>query len=99
MLEAAALDTALATEVARTADVVKGYGDVRRRLSAALEEFFDRRLPGIVAAGRADGCAGAARLVDEARQRMLADDTNDAAFTPPAVERLPVAVAPPGVRT
>ena len=97
VLEAAALDAGLAVEVARTADVVKGYGDVRRRLSAAFAEFIDRRLPGIIAAGRADGYPRAARLVDEARQRMLADDHSDAAIMPPAVERVPVAAAPPGV--
>ena len=97
VLDAARLDAGLAVEVARTADVVKGYGDVRRRLSAAFAELVDQRLPGIVAAGRADGYARAASLVRDARERMLADDHNDAAVMPPAIERVPVA-AGPGVR-
>jgi indolepyruvate ferredoxin oxidoreductase beta subunit len=97
VLGAAALDTGLAVEVARTADVVKGYGDVRRRLSAAFAEFLEKRLPGIVAAGGADGYAREARLVRDARERMLADEKSDAAVVPAAVERVPVA-APPGVR-
>jgi indolepyruvate ferredoxin oxidoreductase beta subunit len=97
VLEAAALDAGLAVEVARLADVVKGYGDVRRRLSAAFTEFVDQFLPGIVAAGHADGYARAARLVNDARQRLLADEKSDATMMPPAVERVPVAAAPPGV--
>jgi indolepyruvate ferredoxin oxidoreductase beta subunit len=96
VLAAAALDAGLASEVARTADVVKGYGDVRRRLSASFAEFLRERLPGIMASGRAHGYPHAARLVREARERMLADDHKDAAVTPPAVEREPVAAAPPG---
>jgi indolepyruvate ferredoxin oxidoreductase beta subunit len=97
VLDAAALDVGLAAEIARIADVVKGYGDVRRRLSAAFAEFVDERLPGIVAAGRLDGYARAAALVRDARQRMLAAEQGDAAVTPAAIERAPVRAAP-GVR-
>ena len=41
MLAAAALDESLAVEVAELGNVVKGYGEVRRRLSGALERFLD----------------------------------------------------------
>ena len=55
VLDTAALDLDLAAEVARTADVVKGYGDVRRRLFAAFERFLDQVLPGIVTGDRVEG--------------------------------------------
>ena len=38
--QAAAWDTRLATELARVAGLVKGYGDVRRRLTALVEDLL-----------------------------------------------------------
>ena len=69
MLEAAALDTELAVEVADTATVVKGYGEVRRRLSAGFERLLDEVLAPALARDREQGqgyaratarCAGGA---------------------------------------
>ncbi len=69
--EAAALDTGLALEVAELASVVKGYGEVRRRLFRALERLLDETLPPIVAEERAAG-AGYARSTALVRERRLA---------------------------
>ena len=77
VLEAAALDADLAREVAETATVVKGYGEVRRRLSAAFERFLGEVLAPAVARDRAEGggYARATEIVRGARRRMLEDDT------------------------
>lgn len=67
------------------ANVVKGYGEVRRRLSAALVRFFDEVLAPAVARDRAagEGYARSARIVAEARRLMLEDERGiDAAVTP-----------------
>jgi indolepyruvate ferredoxin oxidoreductase beta subunit len=75
VLEAAALDQDLAVEVAELARVVKGYGEVRRRLSRALECLLDQAVPAVASAqeeGR--GSAGAAQAIREARQRLLEDE-------------------------
>jgi indolepyruvate ferredoxin oxidoreductase beta subunit len=75
MLAAAALDEGLASEVAELANVVKGYGEVRRRLSGALARFLDETVrPAIEADRRAGrGFERAAALVREGRERMLAE--------------------------
>ena len=76
VLEAAALDGALAVEVAEMANVVKGYGEVRRRLSGGLERFLDEVLAPAVERDRArgHGYARAAEIVRGARRRMLEDE-------------------------
>jgi len=47
-------DTALACEVARAAQLVKGYGDVRRRMTA----HFDRLLEAVLRAAEREAAAG-----------------------------------------
>lgn len=76
VLEAAALDYDLSCEVAETANVVKGYGEVRRGLSAAFVRFFEEVLGPAVSTDRqaGKGFARAARIVREARHRMLEDE-------------------------
>ncbi|HET7296247.1 MAG TPA: indolepyruvate oxidoreductase subunit beta family protein [Gemmatimonadales bacterium] len=76
VLEAAALDYDLGCEVADLASVVKGYGEVRRRLSRQLERVLDELVPAAVAAEResGQGYGRAARSVQDARRRMLEDE-------------------------
>ena len=76
VLTAAALDPALAAEVAELGNIVKGYGDVRRRLSGALERFLDDTVrPAIEADRRAGaGFARSTELVRAGRHRLLADE-------------------------
>ena len=76
VLEAAAVDTALAAEVAEAAGIVKGYGDVRRRLSGGFERLLDEVLAPALAADRerGRGYERAAARVRAARQRMLEDE-------------------------
>jgi indolepyruvate ferredoxin oxidoreductase beta subunit len=86
VLAAAALDEALAVEVAELANVVKGYGEVRRRTSGALERFLDETVrPAIEADRRAGrGFAHATALMREGRHRLLADE--HASETPPPAD-------------
>jgi indolepyruvate ferredoxin oxidoreductase beta subunit len=76
VLAAAALDETLACETAELAALVKGYGEVRRRLSRTLERFLDEvARPAIEADRRAgQGFSGSAGLVRESLRRMLADE-------------------------
>jgi indolepyruvate ferredoxin oxidoreductase beta subunit len=76
VLAAAALDEGLAREVVDLATVVRGYGEVRRRLSGAVAHLLDEVVhPAIEADRRAGhGFDRAAAVVREARQRMLADE-------------------------
>jgi indolepyruvate ferredoxin oxidoreductase beta subunit len=76
VLAAAALDPALATEAAELANIVKGYGEVRRRLSGALARFLDDTVgPAIEADRRAGhGFARSTELVRAGRHRLLADE-------------------------
>jgi len=76
VLEAAALDTELAAEVADTATVVKGYGEVRRRLSAGFVRLLDEVLAPALARDQEEGqgYARATASVRAARQRMLEDE-------------------------
>ena len=76
VLDTLALDAALAAEVADMATVVRGYGEVRRRLSAAFVRVLDDILAPAVARDREQG-AGYARsrdVVRGARQKLLADE-------------------------
>ena len=76
VLDAAALDSGLAWEVADTATVVRGYGEVRRRLSAAFNRFLDEILAPAVVRDRSvgTGYARARDAVRSARERLLADE-------------------------
>jgi hypothetical protein len=76
VLKTSALDHDLGCEVAEMAAVVKGYGDVRRRLAGALERFLDEVLPGAVASDRESGrgYGRAVETVRDARRVMLADE-------------------------
>jgi len=76
VLDSAALDYDLACEVVDMATVVRGYGEVRRRLSNAFDRFLDEILAPAVARDRAAG-AGFARALDavrNTRQKLLADE-------------------------
>ena len=82
MLAAAALDEGLALEVAELAGLVRGYGDVRRRLSAALVRSSTRGAPR--GRGPPRGPAGFARSAEIVRaggRRLLADE-NASSLTP-----------------
>jgi indolepyruvate ferredoxin oxidoreductase beta subunit len=76
VLEAVALDDDLALEVVELAGVVKGYGEVRRRLSRGLVHVLDEVLPAALAACRDSGTgwARAAEAVRAARRRLLEDE-------------------------
>jgi indolepyruvate ferredoxin oxidoreductase beta subunit len=75
VLAAAVLHEGLASEVAELANVVKGYGEVRRRLSGAIARFLDEVVrPAIESDRRAGrGFDRAVALVREGRERMLAE--------------------------
>jgi indolepyruvate ferredoxin oxidoreductase beta subunit len=79
VLACAALDPELAVEVAETAALVRGYGEVRRRLSAAFVRLLDEGLAPAVARDRAAGAgfARSRRLVAEGRRRLLEDEKAD----------------------
>ncbi|HET6368723.1 MAG TPA: indolepyruvate oxidoreductase subunit beta family protein [Pseudomonadales bacterium] len=79
VLDCAALDAELAVEVAETAGLVRGYGEVRRRLSAAFVRLLDEGLTPAVARDRAAGAgfARSRRLVAEGRRRLLEDEKAD----------------------
>ena len=75
VLEAAAIDDDLACAVADLARVVKGYGEVRRRLSRGLERVLDELLPSAMESARGAGQpAQATRAVRSAGRRMLEDE-------------------------
>jgi indolepyruvate ferredoxin oxidoreductase, beta subunit len=76
VLAAAHLDEALACEVAELATVVRGYGDVRRRLFAATERFLDETVLPATEADRQSGHGyeRSTTLVREGRRHLLADE-------------------------
>ncbi|HUM15128.1 MAG TPA: indolepyruvate oxidoreductase subunit beta family protein [Candidatus Nitrosotalea sp.] len=76
VLAAARLDERLACEVAELATVVRGYGEVRRRLSGAVERFLDETVRPAIEAARSGGhgFARAVAIVGDGRRRLLADE-------------------------
>jgi len=70
VLAAAPLDESLACEVAELGNVVKGYGEVRRRLSGALARFLDDTARPAIEADRRAG-TGFARSTDTIRAGRL----------------------------
>jgi indolepyruvate ferredoxin oxidoreductase beta subunit len=76
VIDAAALDYDLACEVADIATVVRGYGEVRRRLSGAFTRFLDEILAPAVARDRAagNGYTRARDIVGATREKLLADE-------------------------
>ena len=75
VLDAVAVDDDLACAVADLARVVKGYGEVRRRLSRGLERILAELLPSAVKDAQATGQRGrAASVVRDATRRMLEDE-------------------------
>jgi hypothetical protein len=89
VLEAAALDQELAVEVVELARIVKGYGDVRRRLARGLERLLDEVLPAAVAEARGSGAGytTAAHAMRDARRRILEDENAIDALLAPAASR------------
>ena len=75
--DAAALDVELACAVAELAGMVKGYGDVRRRLSGGLARILDEVLPAAIEEARrsAQGYSGAAERVTAESRRLLNDES------------------------
>ena len=74
---AARLDETLACEVAELANVVKGYGEVRRRLSGALARCLDEVVRPAIEADRA-AAAGFTRATERIRTerlRLLSEET------------------------
>jgi len=88
-LRAAALDPELSLEVVELARIVKGYGDVRRRLARGLDRLLDEMLPAAIADARetAAGYGTAARAVRDVRRRILEDENALDALLAPATSR------------
>jgi indolepyruvate ferredoxin oxidoreductase beta subunit len=76
VLATAALDEGLACEVAELGNIVKGYGEVRRRLSGALGRFLDETVRAAIEADRraGSGFVRSTELVRDGRLRLLADE-------------------------
>jgi indolepyruvate ferredoxin oxidoreductase beta subunit len=76
VLTAAALDVNLACEVVELAALVKGYGEVRRRLTTSLIRFLNEIVTPAIARERAEGAGytHATQLVHAARVQMLRDE-------------------------
>jgi indolepyruvate ferredoxin oxidoreductase beta subunit len=92
VLESAAVDVDLAMEVAEAANGVKGYGEVRRRMSHAFERLLDEVWAPALARARQDerARASAADTVRVARLKMLEDERGieaavAASVAPPAM--------------
>jgi len=86
VLGAAATDTDLAVEIAELAAAVKGYGEVRRRLSGALARALDEVVaPAIARRDTVSGARGAAAEVRALRMRLHEPEQSaDALFAPAA---------------
>jgi indolepyruvate ferredoxin oxidoreductase beta subunit len=76
VLTAARLDESLACEVAELATVVRGYGEVRRRLSLAARRFLDETVLPAIEHDRqsARGYGRSTASIREGRHRLLADE-------------------------
>jgi len=75
----AALDTALAVEMARAAQIVKGYGDVRRRMLALHEQLVQAVLQSAqLEAGRGRGFEVSTALAARLRGLVLAGPDGEA---------------------
>jgi indolepyruvate ferredoxin oxidoreductase beta subunit len=75
----AGLDPALAVEVARAGQLVKGYGDVRRRMLAVHEQILAAVLAAARAdAGRGQGFAASTALAGRLRAAVLAGPEGEA---------------------
>jgi indolepyruvate ferredoxin oxidoreductase beta subunit len=76
VLDALVLDYDLACEVTEMATVIRGYGEVRRRLSAAFVRFLEDILTPAVSRDRAAGrgYARARDLTRSTREKILADE-------------------------
>jgi indolepyruvate ferredoxin oxidoreductase beta subunit len=76
VLATAALDEGLACQVAELGNIVKGYGEVRRRLSGALGRFLDETVRAAIEADRraGSGFARSTELVRDGHLRLLADE-------------------------
>jgi indolepyruvate ferredoxin oxidoreductase, beta subunit len=91
----AALDTALALEVARAGQLVKGYGDVRRRMLALHEQLLDAVLTAArLEAARGRGFDTSIALAARLRAAVLAGPDGEAQV--PALAA--AALEPLGVR-
>ncbi|HEU4439677.1 MAG TPA: indolepyruvate oxidoreductase subunit beta family protein [Methylomirabilota bacterium] len=98
VLAAARLDEALASEVTELATVVRGYGEVRRRLFAATRRFLDEAVLPAIEADRqsARGYDRSTALVREGRRHLLTDEHafESASFPLPSGERTATPSAP-----
>ena len=76
VLAAARLDEPLAGEVAELATVVRGYGEVRRRLFAAAERFIDETVRPAMEADRqaGRGYERSTTIVRDGRRFLLSDE-------------------------
>ena len=75
----AARDVGLAIEVARAGQLVKGYGDVRRRMTAVHEQILATSLQAMeIEAARGRGFAGSTALAARLRGRALAGPDGEA---------------------
>jgi indolepyruvate ferredoxin oxidoreductase beta subunit len=85
VMTAARLDESLACEVAEVATVVRGYGEVRRRLSLAARRFLDETVLPAIERDRqsAHGYDRSTTTIREGRRHLLADE--DATRLPPAL--------------
>ena len=65
-----------AESMRKAAKLVRGYGEVRRRLSGAFTRFLDEILAPAVARDRSEGkgYARARAIVSETRKKLLADE-------------------------
>jgi indolepyruvate ferredoxin oxidoreductase beta subunit len=77
VMTAARLDESLACEVAEVATVVRGYGEVRRRLSLATRRFLDETVRLTIESDRqsARGYDRSTAIIREGRRHLLADES------------------------
>ncbi|HKW93702.1 MAG TPA: indolepyruvate oxidoreductase subunit beta family protein [Methylomirabilota bacterium] len=85
VLLAAPLDEPLAREVADLATAVRGYGEVRRRLSGAVERYLAEVVRPAIETDRSagGGFTRSTEIVRAGRERLLADERGPDAVLPP----------------